>query len=134
MDPHAFSLLVEEARRVLVDQKLHDYFDTQRYEQAWNEVPITYYDADGTLISGVIDRLVKFPRGLTIIDYKSHQIERHIAASTAAGFAGQLHAYARGVARIWPKLPVQTLVLFTALPLAVDVTPGDAQQLALFPD
>jgi ATP-dependent helicase/nuclease subunit A len=134
IEPDAFTLLTEEAQRVLADSRLSHYFDTRRYEQAWNEVPITYYDAQGTLVNGVIDRLVKFPHGLTIIDYKSHQIKQRSAAGTAAGFAGQLQAYAQGVARIWPKLPVQTLVLFTALPLAVDVTPGDGQQLTLFHD
>jgi len=38
------------------------------------------------------------------------------------------------VRRIWPGQPVQSLVLFTALPLAVDVTPPDGEQLALFQD
>ncbi|MDH3712847.1 MAG: UvrD-helicase domain-containing protein [Gammaproteobacteria bacterium] len=134
LEPDAFALLTEEARRVVADGQLGHYFDSRCYKQAWNEVPITYYDAQGTLVNGVIDRLVKFPHGLTVIDYKSHQITRCSAAGTAAGFAGQLQAYAHGVARIWPTLPVQTLVLFTALPLAVDVTPGDGQQLTLFQD
>ena len=134
IDTEAFAVLAEEANRVVQNEHLRCYFDTANYEHAWNEVPITYYDAQGTLVSGVIDRLVKFPQVLTIIDYKSHQITRCSAASVAAGFARQLQAYAYGVGRIWPKLPVQTLVLFTALPLAVDVTPGSGEQLTLFHD
>ncbi len=132
LDPAAFADLLREARRVLETPALRHYFDPACYTQAWNEVPVSYYDAGDDLVSGVIDRLVKYPHAVVVIDYKSHQIKAHEAAGVAAGFAEQLQAYAQGVARIWPDVPVQTLVLFTALPLAVDVTPAEGQQLALF--
>ncbi len=134
VDADAFDGFLAEAERVVQDDALRRYFDPACYEQSWNEVPITYYDAEGGLVSGVIDRLVKFSDALTIIDYKTHQITRDDAAGAAREFAQQLQAYAHGVTRIWPTRRVQTLVLFTVLPLAIDVTPSSGEQLALFHD
>ncbi|MDZ7749798.1 MAG: PD-(D/E)XK nuclease family protein [Halofilum sp. (in: g-proteobacteria)] len=113
-----------EARAVLDDPALAELFDTARYERAWNEVAVTYGDAQGRLVTGVVDRLVKRGDETLVVDYKTHaQVSADEAEAVAAAYGAQLARYAAGVSRLWPGTRVRALVLFTAPRRCVELTP-----------
>ena len=64
---------------------------------------------------GVIDRLVITDTTALVIDYKTH---RHATADNlqhiAEPYFSQLRYYREGIQRLWPKLPVRALLIFTA--------------------
>jgi ATP-dependent helicase/nuclease subunit A len=103
-----------EACRVWSEPRFARLFRIEHYQRAYNEVPIQYF-VDGTLVYGIIDRLIEYEQEALIIDYKSH---RHASPDSAQrlaqDYANQLHLYAEGVRRIWPQKTVKTGVLFTA--------------------
>ncbi|WP_241546875.1 UvrD-helicase domain-containing protein [Thiohalobacter thiocyanaticus] len=73
-----------EAREVLDQPELAGLFDPSRYEQAWKEVPLQYLDGT-VLVEGIVDRLVRYPDRLCLIDYKSHRLGTR-AGRAACGF------------------------------------------------
>jgi len=65
-------------------------------------------------VYGIIDRVIKSANDITIIDYKSHQLNKNEdAQNVAAQFAGQLDYYRSGINKLWPGFAVKTGVLFT---------------------
>jgi ATP-dependent helicase/nuclease subunit A len=103
---------LNEARAVLAHPGFAELFDPARYDAAWKEVPLQYRQ-DGILVEGIIDRLVRHPDRLRLIDYKTHRLGTAEAASHAASFHGQMRYYAAGARRLWPQLPVECGILYT---------------------
>jgi len=118
LDQESFDGCWEEAMYV-VDHPQHEVlFNEQHFEQAWNEVPISYLNSSGKLISGVIDRLVKYKDKLLIIDYKTHQNADE--KSLLDEYQSQLQYYATGVKELWPEMNVQSCLLLTATNKLID--------------
>jgi ATP-dependent helicase/nuclease subunit A len=96
------------------DPALAIIFDSSRYRQASNEVPLQYLDG-GRLVYGVIDRLLVQDDSVLVIDYKTHQsASPDTLPALAANYREQLRLYARGAAALWPGRDIQSYLLFTA--------------------
>lgn len=96
------------------DPALAVVFDSSRYRQAYNEVPLQYMDS-GRLVHGVIDRLLVQDDSVLLVDYKTHQsASRETLPALAASYRDQMRLYARGVARLWPRRRISAYLLFTA--------------------
>jgi ATP-dependent helicase/nuclease subunit A len=114
-----------EARALITDPALAPLFEPERFDLARNEVALTYRDAEGRLVTGVIDRLVRRGDEAIVVDYKTHaEVDAATAPQTAAAYREQLARYAAGVSRLWPEARVQALVVFTRPRRAVDLTPS----------
>ncbi|MDX1610403.1 MAG: UvrD-helicase domain-containing protein [Halofilum sp. (in: g-proteobacteria)] len=121
IDDEELQAWYREARAVVAAEPFRALFDPACFDQAWNEVDITYRSGDGRLVTGTIDRLVKAGDRVTVIDYKTHgdaQGER--VQALAADYAEQMEHYAAGVQTLWPDCEVRTLLLFTAAGEAVE--------------
>ncbi|MDH3985324.1 MAG: UvrD-helicase domain-containing protein, partial [Gammaproteobacteria bacterium] len=88
-------------------------FDPQQYDQAFNEVPVQYLDAD-ILVYGIIDRLVICGDTAFIIDYKTHTTASPETVDRLAGnYREQMRLYCLGVAKLWPEKQIRPYLLFT---------------------
>lgn len=113
---------LNEARAVRDDDALADLFRPDRYDAAWNEVPIACRDADGRLRHGIMDRLVRYGDRLLLVDYKTHRIDDEAALrSIAEGYREQMGRYRAGASQLWPGTTIECLLLFTASRHAVRV-------------
>lgn len=110
-----------EARAVLDEPELQQFFDAATYRQARNETPILYA-ADGRTVYGIVDRLVWRNDEILLLDYKTHRITRAEIAAFAARFDPQLRLYAEGTKRLWPGKTVRPFLIFTACRRAVELT------------
>lgn len=104
----------QHALAVYQDPAFRDYFDNHRYQQAFNEVPISYVTEQGETRFGVIDRLILQPSEALILDYKTSQPAGADIVSAAEQHRQQLQFYREGVSRLWPERTVRAAILFTA--------------------
>jgi ATP-dependent helicase/nuclease subunit A len=117
----------DEARAVIDDPALRDLFDPAYYLEARNEVSILYRRG-ATDVYGVIDRLLVRDNEIVIIDYKTHVAATcDNAENLARPFTKQMGLYAAGVKKLWSSRSVRSLLLFTAVRLAIDVTQAAPQ-------
>ena len=117
----ALDQLLAEARGVTEAPALCEFFDARRFETAHNELPILY-ERNGAAVYGVIDRVVVRADEVAVIDYKTHAHARPgDIPRLAASYTAQLHAYAAGVARLWPGRRVRAWLVFTACAGALEV-------------
>ena len=63
------------------------------------------------LLQGVVDCLLEYDSGLTVIDFKTDAVRPGSEAERAAYYAGQLQAYALALSRIFQK-PVRRRILY----------------------
>jgi ATP-dependent helicase/nuclease subunit A len=105
---------MDEARAVVEAPHLAELFQPDRYQYAFNEVPVQYRHNDW-LVHGVIDRVVRNGGQVLVVDYKTHGHARvDNMAQLAAPYQDQMRWYVRGVRRIWPDCQIQAGLLFTA--------------------
>ena len=98
------------------------WFDSRRYREARNELPVLYRLGD-RYVSGVIDRAVFTDDGVILLDYKTHSSAQSKNIAQLADPAGQqLRWYAEAARRLWPEKNLQGFVLFTACREAVEIT------------
>jgi len=130
----AFNTLVAEFGNGSLADELDDYrtetekvmdatnnqalFNPAHYEQAWNEVPVSYVTSSSVRVNGIIDRLVRYADHILIVDYKT---DREHSPALQEKYQRQLELYARGVERLWPDLPVRACLLYTHTNELVDV-------------
>jgi len=108
------------------DALLRSSFALKRWvESRWpgarwrRELPLQHRHADGSILSGVADLVLELEDGTVVIDHKSYPGGRRDAVEKAAGFAGQLGAYAdalsaagdRPCLETWVHLPVSGLMV-----------------------
>ncbi|MEL6921030.1 MAG: 3'-5' exonuclease [Pseudomonadota bacterium] len=79
-------------------------------------------------VSGVIDRLVVGNDTVTILDYKTGRAPANGVAPNVAVY--QLALYGALVEKLYPKRRIETLLIYTRVPLIVDV-PTSAREKAL---
>jgi ATP-dependent exoDNAse (exonuclease V) beta subunit len=74
--------------------RLRCWVDTRWPQAVWHhEYPVALRQANGTIVSGFIDLLLKTPDGFVVVDHKSFPGSREDAEKKAASFAGQLGCY-----------------------------------------
>lgn len=118
LDPDAPELREwwDEARAVIGADGLRDCFDPARYLRAYNEVPVTLRES-GRIASGVIDRLVIRPDGITLLDYKTgRDVMPETLERAAQLHREQLRLYRAAVRELWPAAPLRVVLVFTAGP------------------
>jgi len=99
-----------EAERVMAAKDNKSLFNPEHYEQAWNEIPISYLAPSSQRIDGIIDRLVRYADHVMVVDYKT---DREQSQALQEKYRHQLGLYVRGVEKLWPDLPVRACLLYT---------------------
>lgn len=91
---------------------LEDVFSPETNSTSFNEMPLMYKQKQA--VYGFIDRVIKTETTVTILDYKSHQLEStETALEVAQQFSKQLHYYVTGIKQLWPKHKIKAGILFT---------------------
>jgi len=117
----SFSELFEEAEKTIIHPGFSVYFDKREYDAAYNEIPIQIKSGRG-LKHGIIDRLVKRGNVITIIDYKTHQLNNEQdRQTTAESYQSQMQLYANAVSKLWPDCQVKKQIIFTHCLNAVEL-------------
>ena len=104
---------IQEAITTYNHSAFESIFNPADKAQTYDEMPLMYVQKKQT-VNGIVDRVIKTEAEITVIDYKSHQLE--ITESTQAAaqqFATQLDYYRKGIQKLWPSQTVRTGVLFT---------------------
>jgi len=110
-----------EALAVVLNPDLARFFNPTYFRRARNELPILYADGDAE-IYGIMDRVIESDAGVTIVDYKTNRItSATLLDELAARYTPQLALYARGAAKIWPRVEVRAALIFTAVPSAIEI-------------
>ena len=130
-DSRTLASRLELARRLLVGWDVDVFLDPAQVvrmgdgfrswlEARWpgavlhRELPVHRRQASGTVLSGRADLVLETAAGLVIVDHKSFPGSEDVALTRAAGYAGQLSAYAeavsaalgRPVESMWIHLPI----------------------------
>ncbi len=107
----------QEVSTVLADAALRFLFDQTLYQRAHNEVPV-FYQADGALIHGIVDRIVITEKCVYVIDYKTHRTtQRDELSRLAQQYQPQMACYHEAATRLWPDKQINTALIFTAVPI-----------------
>ncbi len=104
---------IDEAVSTFNHPDLKNIFSPVADSKTYNEMPIMYKQGEQA-IYGIIDRVIKTDDAVTIIDYKSHQLDNgESMKKSAQKFTKQLAFYHDGVKKIWPQQPIKMGILFT---------------------
>ena len=104
---------LQEASNLLNNPSLAWFFKPGNESQQFNEVPIQYKDK-GKTVYGIIDRLVKTPTGVHLVDYKTHRaMSDDDLQSLVMHYRKQLNYYRKGIEKIWPGETVRCYLLFS---------------------
>jgi ATP-dependent helicase/nuclease subunit A len=74
------------------------------------------------LISGQIDRLVVTPGEILIVDYKTNHAPPRSVAQAPPAYVRQLALYRAVLAKLYPKLPIRALLLWTETPEIMEIS------------
>ena len=85
--------------------------------EALAEIPITGKMPDGTIINGIIDRLLITDNAIWLIDYKTGQIPD----APPPSYQKQMQAYATALRQIQPGKPIHAALLWTEGPALMPV-------------
>ena len=103
---------VQEAVETFNHTSLKTIFKPASGSRAYNEMPLMYKQQQG--VYGIIDRVIKSEKNITIVDYKSHQLNAdETMQSVALQFSTQMDYYRNGINKLWPEHEVKTGILFT---------------------
>ena len=103
----------QEASNLFNNPSFAWIFEPGTESRQFNEVPIQY-EHRGKTVYGIIDRLVKTPTGVHIIDYKTHRATSDDdLQSLAVNYRKQLNYYRKGIEKIWPGETVRCYLLFS---------------------
>jgi len=104
---------VQEAAATFNHADLKTIFKPASGSRTYNEMPLMYRQKQRG-VYGIIDRVIKSENDITIVDYKSHQLdENETTQEVALQFSTQLDYYRNGIEKLWPGHTVKTGVLFT---------------------
>jgi ATP-dependent helicase/nuclease subunit A len=112
------ALALADAERVLRAPALAALFA----EPALTEVEVTA-ELSGRRMLGTIDRLIVAPDRIRVIDYKSNTVVPARPEEVPEGLLRQMGAYAAALAQIYPGRPVETAILWTAVPVLMPLPP-----------
>lgn len=124
----------DKATRAAIEEEIWDLF--QREHWLWEHASAAEVsiggdiDVDGVMtpFHGQIDRLVRTPEGLVILDYKTSHAVPENPSGVLRNYLLQLKAYAALLRRMEPGIPMKTAIVWTARPLLMDVTDAVAAE------
>lgn len=112
-----FIRLKQQAVSCMQNASTSKIFALTDEQQAYNEVAIAHQQA-----IHVIDRLIIDDQQAWIIDFKTQQnIDRNNIQHECAKYSAQLHRYQAAVQSLYPTLKIRCSIVFTKIPLLVDV-------------
>jgi ATP-dependent helicase/nuclease subunit A len=83
-----------------------------------------YRDADGTVCTGRIDRVIVTETEVRLYDYKTFDVrKKDIPELVHKYYDGQLKHYEEACRKLWPRRKVASFLIFTALPAVVQANP-----------
>ena len=104
---------VKEAVSTYNHADLKFIFKPASETQKFNEMPLMYKQQQQA-VYGFVDRVIKSENDITIVDYKSHQLnDGDNAQDSALQFSAQMDYYRSGIKKLWPKHTVKAGILFT---------------------
>ena len=104
-----------ECENLVKHEQFVNYFNTEKYDKAYNEVPIQFKDK-GYMVFGIIDRLIIKGNNATIIDYKTHPYATNENLEKISdAYKIQLQLYQKGVQLLWPNYKVTSLLIYTSI-------------------
>ena len=110
-----------EAKTVFDNPQFSQYFNTNNYQQAFNEIPLQALQGDETQL-GIVDRLVLTDKQCYIIDYKTHaECSANQLPDIARQYQSQMAFYRKMVQNIWPDKSIHCLLLFTHFQQQIDI-------------
>jgi ATP-dependent exoDNAse (exonuclease V) beta subunit len=105
--------------------RLRHWVDTRWPGAIWHrEWPLLHRQPNGTIVRGTADLVIEHADGFAVIDHKSFPGSAEQAALRAAGFAGQLAAYAAAVAAATGRPVTECFVHLPVLAAVVPVRMG----------
>ena len=114
IDPATHDALMAEALAVIAMPGLAALFGTE----ARAEVPLIGRSADGSVVSGTVDRLVTTDDAVIFADFKTGPPRAEIPAAHAR----QMALYGEILAPLWPGRALRPLLVWTAVPTIVDLS------------
>ena len=119
LDVAARAAMVDEALGVLNDRAHSALFGPGSLA----EVPLSAV-VDGTVVAGIVDRLLVTADAVTVIDYKTGRHVPDSAAAVQPSYLRQMAAYRGALAAIFPGRRIDAALLYTAGPRLIGL--GDA--------
>jgi ATP-dependent exoDNAse (exonuclease V) beta subunit len=74
------------------------------------ELPMEHRLPAGTIVRGTLDLVIEHEAGTVVVDHKVLVADEPTALAQAAGYAGQLRAYAAGLVAAGARAPVETWI------------------------
>ncbi|KTE08240.1 double-strand break repair helicase AddA [Sphingopyxis sp. H115] len=111
LDDAARGAMVDEVLRVLEDPAHAVLFGPGSLA----EVPLSAV-VDGTVVAGIVDRLLVTDAAVTVIDYKTGRHVPDGADAVAPAYLRQMAAYRDALAVIFPGRRIEAILLYTAGP------------------
>jgi ATP-dependent helicase/nuclease subunit A len=103
----------QEAETIISHANLQQLFDSDQFETAYNEVPVSYRYGDHT-VHGIIDRLVVTEHNAFVVDYKTHvNTDPEYQYQLTDRYRPQMSLYVHGIKQLWPDKSVTPYLLFT---------------------
>ena len=125
-DTQLLDVCWKEAELLIDNPQFAYLFDPQKFDKAYNEVPIQFQHGRYRM-HGIIDRLVVNEDAVFIVDYKTAKV----VAGSAAEFSPQMSIYYHGVRQVWPDKSVTASVLYTHGQTIVDIEPRELDELVI---
>lgn len=115
-----FRRLKDEALRCIDNSKLKKVLIQEQGQQVFHEVSIASTHGESQI--NIIDKLIISKDFAWIIDFKTQRdVTESDAEDKSIQFKPQLKRYADAVQLLYPTLPIQCSVVFTKIPLIIDV-------------
>ncbi|NOQ88674.1 MAG: hypothetical protein GQ550_07095, partial [Gammaproteobacteria bacterium] len=104
---------VQEAVTTFNHADFKTIFKPASETRTFNEMPLMYKQQQQA-VYGIIDRVIKSESDITIVDYKSHQLnDNESTQDVALQFSTQMDYYRNGIKKLWPAHMVKAGILFT---------------------
>ena len=117
-DQSARKQIVEQVCGILSDQRFSALFA----EGSLGEAPLAATLPDGRVIAGTVDRLLVKEQRISVIDFKTGRVPES-AGAILNSHRAQMKAYVEALRVIFPGREVRAVLLYTAGPELVELTP-----------
>ncbi len=122
--PELLRPLKEEAISCLSSAKLENIFGSTQDQQVFHEITVANTSSSNQL--NIIDQMIVKKDCVWIIDFKTQKdVTESNAIEHSLQFKVQLKRYADAVRPLYPTLPIRCSIVFTKIPILVDVSIDD---------
>ena len=112
-DPGVRAEVAGAALRVLAEPRFAELFGAS----ALAEAPVAATLADGTVVSGTVDRLLVTPERVVVVDFKTGRLVPGDVGAIPPYHLRQMAAYAAALAVVFPDRAVEAALVYTAGPV-----------------